>query len=211
MISFFKRLMGHNDKFFVLLEASATEAQKSVDLLTEMMKGSEDAIRPMDELSLTRRKDKRITEEISEELCRTFVTPMDREDIEGLSTELYKITKTVQRFSEKFILCKHHVCCSDFSNQIDVVGRATKTVVDMVRKLGKKPSLEDIKEQNDQLHRLEAEADRMMMDLRKVWYSGNHDPLQIIVGMDLHETLEEVVDRCRDAGNVIFQIVLKYS
>ena len=45
----------------------------------------------------------------------------------------------------------------------------------------------------------------------QVIYSGKHDPLKVIILLDLCETLEKIIDRCRDAGNVVFQIVLKYS
>ena len=50
-----------------------------------------------------------------------------------------------------------------------------------------------------------------MMDMTRELYSGRHEALRVIVILDLYSTLEKVVDRCRDAGNVVFQIVLKYS
>ena len=50
-----------------------------------------------------------------------------------------------------------------------------------------------------------------MFDLLNDLYSGKYEPLQMIVMRDLVELLEKVIDRCRDAGNVIFQIVLKNS
>ena len=205
-----RRLFGRDDKFFTLLEASAVEAQKSIQLLVEMMNDPE-ATRPLDEVRETRRKGKRISEEISEELCKTFVTPMEREDIEALSIALNKIAKTVDRFSEKYILCQNHVCASDFTRQIAIIEQAAETVVEMVKRLRTRAHLEETKEQNDRLHRLEAEADKLMMDLLKDLYCGKHPPLKVIVVLDMHETLEEIVDRYRDAGNVIFQIVLKYS
>jgi len=58
---------------------------------------------------------------------------------------------------------------------------------------------------------MEGEADKLMFALIKDLYGGKHDPLKVIAIMDLYETLEKIIDRCRDAGNVIFQVVLKYS
>ena len=68
-----------------------------------------------------------------------------------------------------------------------------------------------MKEQNDRLHNLEGQADKLMLQFVRDLYSGQHEPLKVIITLDLCETLERIVDRCRDAGNVIFQIVLKYS
>ena len=58
---------------------------------------------------------------------------------------------------------------------------------------------------------VEGEADKLIMELLKDLYSGQHDPLRVIMLRDLYDLLEKVVDRCRDAGNVLSQIVLKYT
>ncbi len=205
-----RKLLGYDDKFFDLLEASAEEAQSSVQLLVDMLKKA-NGMPTLDQFILTRRKDKQITEEISEQLCKTFVTPLEREDIEALSIVLYKIPKTVEKFSQKFVLCYKHIAHFDFSRQADIMEQATATVTEMVRTLRERPHLERVKEQNNRLQFLEKGADKLMMSLIKDLYSGKHEALKVIIVMDLYETLERIIDRCRDAGNVIFQIVLKYS
>jgi hypothetical protein len=202
--------LGYDDKFFELLESSAVEAQSSVQLLVAMLK-TPDQVPTLDEFIQTRRKDKRITEQITEQLCRTFVTPLDREDIEQLSFALYKIPKTAEKFGEKFVLCHELLASKDFTRQIQLLEEAAATVTRMVRKLRERSDLEKMKVQNDRLHYLEGEADKLMLDQIKELYSGKHDPLRVIVSLDLYEILEGIIDRCRDAGNVIFQIVLKNS
>jgi uncharacterized protein Yka (UPF0111/DUF47 family) len=205
-----KQLFGRDDHIFNLLEASAGEAQGSVRMLKEIVT-SADGPGSMSALILSRRKDKRITEEITEHLCRTFVTPLEREDIESLAVALYKIPKTVLKFSEKFIVCHQHLSGVDFSPQLRLLEQATDTLILMVRMLKEHAGLDAMKARNEIMHQLESEADRLMLDLLKDLYSGSHDPLRVIVLRDLYETLELIIDRCRDAGNVIFQVVLKYS
>ena len=205
-----RKLLGHDDKFFDLLEASAVEAQNSMRLLVDIMSKA-DAMPTMDDLVQSRRKDKRITEQITEELCKTFVTPLEREDIEALSRSLYKICKTIEKFSEKYILCREHLKDANFSRQVSILEQTTQTVTQMVQKLRTRTHLEGMKQQNDKLHYLEGEADKLMLELLRDLYSGRHDTLKVLIVMDLYETLEKVIDRCRDAGNVIFEIVLKYS
>ena len=205
-----RRLLGYDDKFFDLLEASAVEAQTSAQLLVEMLRKTKD-VSSLDGFVLTRRKDKRITEEITEELCKTFVTPLEREDIEELSFALFKIPKTVEKFSERYLLCGEQVKGVDFTQQACILEQATATVVEMVKKLSSHAGLETMKDFNERLHHLEGKADKLMLDLIKDLYTGKHEPLKVIILTNLYETLETVIDRCRDAGNVIFQIVLKYS
>lgn len=210
MINAIRKLLGYEDKFFNLLEASADEAKASVQLLLTMLKNP-DGVPSMGEFIQSRRKDKKITEEITEQLCKTFVTPLEREDIEALSIALYKIPKTAEKFSEKYILCQAQIRDVDFLKQGAILEQTTETVSQMVKKLRERAQLETIKEYNDRLHYLEGEADKLMLDLVKDLYSGKYDPLKVIIILDLHETLEKIIDRCRDVGNVIFQVVLKYS
>ena len=71
--------------------------------------------------------------------------------------------------------------------------------------------LERVKELNDKLQFLEGEADKHMMALYKDLFNGKHEPIQVIALKDLYELLEKIIDRCRDAGNVIAHIALKNS
>ena len=90
-----QKLLGKDDKFFRLMEGSAEEARTSIRSLSEMLKAS-DGKRSLDALAEARRNEKRITRELSEHLSRTFVTPLEREDIQALAEALYKIPKTIE-------------------------------------------------------------------------------------------------------------------
>jgi uncharacterized protein Yka (UPF0111/DUF47 family) len=81
----------------------------------------------------------------------------------------------------------------------------------LVRSLRDGMNLERVRELNDKLQFLEGEADKHMMVLYKDLFGGTHPALQVIVLKDLYELLEKIIDRCRDAGNVVSQIVLKNS
>ena len=204
-----QKLFGKEDKFFNLLEASAEEARASVQALVKLTEArQEGSLEPFVE---SRRKDKKITEQISEELVRTFVTMLEREDIEALSNALYKVPKTVEKFAEHYILVEKRVRDVDFSRQIHHLELATDTVLTMVKKLRRVADLEEVKELNAKLQSIEGEADKLMLELLRDLFSGKHETLVVVVLKDLYELLEKVVDRCRDAGNVVSHIVLKNS
>lgn len=205
-----QRLLGKEDKFFSLLEASAQEARTSVQALVKLSQDLDRPV-PLDEFSYSRRKDKMITREISAAVYTTFVTALEREDIEDLSNALYKIPKTVEKVSERMLVAPQFVRGIDFSKQIDLLDRATAIVVDLVRCLRDGMDLEKVKELNDKLQFLEGEADKHMMTLYKDLFSGKYQPLQVIALKDLYELLEKIIDRCRDAGNVIAHVALKNS
>ena len=202
--------MGKEDKFFTLLEASAEEARTSVQALVRLSK-TLDNPPAVDEFAYARQKDKQITREISAAVYTTFITALEREDIEELSNALYKIPKMIDKFTTRLLATPQHVRGIDFSTQIDLLERATDIVLELVKSLRKGMDLEKVKDLNDKLQFLESEADNHMMALYKDLFSGKHEPIQVIALKDLYELLEKVIDRCRDAGNVIAHIVLKNS
>ncbi len=205
-----QRLLGKEDKFYSLLEASAEEARTSVQALVKLSQDLDRPV-PLDEFSYSRRKDKMITREISAAVYTTFITALEREDIEDLSNALYKIPKTVEKVSARILITPQFVRGIDFSKQISLLEGATGIVVELVRCLRDGMDLERVKELNDKLQFLEGEADKHIMALYKDLFSGKHEPLQVIALKDLYELLEKIIDRCRDAGNVIAHIALKNS
>jgi uncharacterized protein len=64
---------------------------------------------------------------------------------------------------------------------------------------------------NAKLQGIEGDADKLELQRLRDLYKGNHDAKQIIFLHDLYGLLEKVIDRCRDAGNIIVQVALKYS
>jgi uncharacterized protein Yka (UPF0111/DUF47 family) len=206
-----QKIFGKGDKFFDLLEASAEEVRGSVHALVKVLEAPNPEAISLEDFVLARRKDKRITEEISEELVKTFVTGLEREDIETLSFALYRITKTTEKFAERYRIAAPQLQGIDFMKQTQLIVSASDTLVEMVKTLRKMPPLEKIKDLNDKLQYAEGQADKIMLELLKDLYNGGHNPLKALIVHDLYELLEKVVDRCRDAGNVISNIVLKNS
>ena len=205
-----QNLFSKGDRFHDLLEQAAAETHESVRLVHELIKSPRDT-RKFDDLVMTRRKERKISEQISDELVKTFVTGLEREDIEALARGLYKIPKTAEKLAERFMLAAPHLPGVDFSKQSEMMLRATDVVFEMIKHLRAMEDLEKIKALNDKLQYIEGEADRFMIDALRELYSGRYEAIRAIVLRDIYELIEKVVDRCRDVGNVVMQIVLKNS
>jgi uncharacterized protein Yka (UPF0111/DUF47 family) len=209
-----KKVLGRDEKFFDLLEASAIEANLSASRLKDFLLKIQNVLSVdcLQELILTRRKHKEITSEITRELCRTFVTPLEREDIEALSKSLYKIPKTVQKIAERIMICPRDIV-KDVSlrNQVHFLEQATDIVVKMVKLLRSGDSLDVVVEMDTRLQFIEGEADKLVTQMLQGLYQGRREAKDVIILKDVVELLERAIDRCRDAGSTVFQIVLKIS
>lgn len=205
-----QKFLGKDDPFFALLEESAKESQNSVLALKRILLNPSQTP-TLDDFIAARLHEKALATQIRDLLVNTFVTALEREDIESLSNTLYKIPKTVEKFAERYILCAPQLRDIDFTQYIVMLEETMNTLFAMVHALRKKSDLEVMKEFNGKLQKLEGDADKLMLDRLRDVYSGKHDAVKAVILKDLYELLEKVFDRSRDAGNVVFHIVLKHS
>lgn len=203
-----QRLLGHDKQFFDLLDASAQESHASVLALKRLLQNPGEAT--LEPFTALRRKDKKITTEIHELLCRTFVTAMEREDIQDLATALYKIPKIIGKFAERLVVARERLKGEDFSRHMALLEEATATLIEMLRQL-RAMHLQALVRLSTRLREIEAEGDRFLSEFNRYLYSGQVDPLNAIILKDLYELLEKALDRSRSAGNVMARIALKHS
>ena len=207
-----RKLLGQDEKFFDLLEASAQQADSSVHELVALLAKLEhgDSPQSLEAFVHSRREDKRITQELTEQLCKTFITPLEREDIQALATALYKIPKTVEKIGERILICPEDLHGRSFAKQVEFLDQAAEAVLAMVKELRKGTDIATVRDMNDNLQTIEGDADKLELDLLRDLYHGDYDTKHMIFLRDLYDLLEKVIDRCRDAGNIVLQVVLKY-
>jgi uncharacterized protein len=209
-----RKFLGHDEKFYDLLEASANQADSSVhhlvDLLVQLERGDESP-QNLEVFAESRREDKRITQELTEALSKTFVTPLEREDIQALAASLYKIPKTVEKIGERILISPQDLHGRSFRKQVELLDQAAETVLAMVKQLRKGPNISTTREMNTRLQTIEGDADKLELEVLHDLFHGDYSAKHIIFLRDLYDLLEKVIDRCRDAGNIILQVVLKYS
>ena len=208
-----RKLLGQDEKFFDLLEASAQQADSSVHELVALLAKVEHGASPqsLGAFVHSRREDKRITQELTEQLCKTFITPLEREDIQALAAALYKIPKTVEKIGERILICPQDLHGRTFAKQVEFLDQAAEAVLAMVKELRKGTDIATVRDMNDNLQAIEGDADKLELDLLRDLYHGNYDTKHMIFLRDLYDLLEKVIDRCRDAGNIVLQVVLKYA
>lgn len=213
MSTFLRRLLGKDDKFFNLLDEAAAESKRAAELLAKLQSeiGKPGFDNTFDELVASRRKDKKIGNKIAQELLVTFVTPIEREDIEALANKLYRIPKVSEKVAERISICPAHFSHDIVSKQTRMLVQCADILVEMVKCLRNMKDVEKVHELYERLQTIEGDADKLMVGLLKELYQGSVDAKEVMVLKDIYELIEAAIDISRDAGKVIFQTVLKYS
>ncbi|TAM16057.1 MAG: pit accessory protein [Rhodanobacter sp.] len=203
-------IFGKGDKFYNLLEQSAAAAHESAKALHGLVTQA-DHTPVMAEFAAARAREKALAAQISEELVNTFVTALDREDIEALNSALYKIPKTVEKFAERYEIVAQRLTGVDFAQRAMVLERSSAVVVEMIGELRRGLRIDPVKKLQDRLQTLESEGDRMLLAPYRTLYVEGNDAMRAMLAKDLFELLEKAIDKCRDVGNIVYSIVLKNS
>ena len=202
-------IFGSGTQFYALLDDAAAAAYDSAKALHAMMRES-DRQPALDAFKLARLRERTAAEKISQALVDSYITPIEREDIEALGSALHKIPKQIEKFADRYALATQHLAHIDFAPRAAMLEQAAGVVVEMVREL-RHMRLEPMSKLNERLRSIEMEADRLILELHREIYSGRMDAADMFLLKEFFEILEKAIDRCREAGVVAYQIVLKNS
>ncbi|MGN6322364.1 MAG: DUF47 domain-containing protein [Dyella sp.] len=195
-------IFGKGDKFYGLLEQSAEAARESAKALHELVSQADHAP-VMAAFAAARSREKALAGQISEELVNTFVTALDREDIEALNSALYKIPKSVEKFAERYEIVAGRLEGVDFAQRALVLTRATDVIAEMIGELRRGLRIDPVKKLQDRLQTLESEGDRMLLAPYRTLYLEGNDAMRAMLAKDLFELIEKAIDKCRDVGNIV--------
>jgi len=203
-------IFGKGDKFYGLLEQSAATVCESTKALHELLTQPDQGA-VMAAFTASRAREKALAAQISEELVNTFVTALDREDIEALNSSLYKIPKSIEKFAERYEIVSARLVGVDFAQRAMVLQRSSEVVAEMIGELRRGLRIDPVKKLQDRLQALESEGDRMLLAPYRTLYVEGGDVMRAVLAKDLFELIEKAIDKCRDVGNIVYSIVLKNS
>ena len=202
------RLIPKEESFFDLFEELSGVLLKAGGLLAEATERFETLPENAKRLERLEHDGDQITHEIITRLNRTFITPIDREDIHGLTTALDDVLDLIEAATERFILYKVSSITPQAQEIAKVVQQQVRQIHEVMPKL-RHLRHERIMEHCIEINRLENVGDRLLRDAFAALFNGNPDPIYVIKWRELYEFLESATDKCEDVANVIEAIVLK--
>lgn len=209
----FPSLLPRENKFHVLIEGLSAQAASCARHLHTFVGSTDDSARARagQAIGESRLKTKALAADMTRELCRTFVTPFDREDIQDFASDLYKIPKTIEKVRERLTLHGLHQEKGDFLRQTDLIVQEAEAMEIMVRDLVSGQSARQIQDKIAVLYDLEHKGDAVLGELLVSLFSTPHEARDLILRKDIYDMLEKIIDRYRDAAGVALQMVLKHT
>jgi predicted phosphate transport protein (TIGR00153 family) len=200
------RLTPQNRAFFGLFTRASANTVEIARLLVELLDRFPEGVDLVRRIKDLEHEGDQVTHEIVDLLNRTFVTPFERDDMFRLATAIDDICDHVDEAADNIMLFGVRVIPADAKAQADVILRAAMQLDEAVRLL---EGFKDSRNQLTELRSLEDEGDRLVRDAVAGLFRSGQDPLSIIRWKDIYEQLEEAVDACETAADVLEAILVK--
>ena len=194
-------------EFFGLFTQASLNAREIartlVELLEEWPEGGRERLRDVRELE---HEGDRLTHEVIDLLNPTFVTPFDRDDMYRLASAIDDVCDHGDEAADNIDAYEVHDVPEKARLQAEVIHRAASRLHEAVERL---EGFKDSSRQLDALRELEDEGDRLEREAVAELFRSGADPLTIIRWKDIHAQLEEAVDACENAADVLEAILVK--
>jgi hypothetical protein len=199
------RLRPQKREFFDLFTAASANACAMADALVELLDTWPDTDKLRDIRELEHEGD-RLTHEVIDLLNRTFVTPLDRDDMYRLISAIDDVCDYIDEAADNIDAYEVREVPHRAKEQGIVIARAAQRLHEAVELL---EGFKDSAKQLVALRELEDEGDRLMREAVADLFRSGADPLTIIRWKDIHEQLEEALDACENAADVLEAILVK--
>ena len=202
------RLIPREERFFDDFVSLAEQIRVGASMLQDMLAPDKPIWDKADEIKEVEHKCDFLTHEIIQRLHRTFVTPLDREDIHALARALDDVMDAIDATAAIVRLYQIERVRPDARELAHLVLTSAEQVVIALRALETRtgvaaPAVE--------INRLENEADRAHQHAVRRLFEEERDPVSIIKWKEILDFLEAATDRCEDVANVLEGVVVKHA
>jgi predicted phosphate transport protein (TIGR00153 family) len=210
MLGWFRALMPKEERFFELFARHARVTVAGAEALKGLLNGGDDVLRYCKEINARENEADEITREVLTALRRTFITPLDRGDIKDLITSMDDAIDQMNKTAKVIALFELRSFERPMQDMGEIIIKAAKLSMEAI------PLLSAIGSQAGRLNalteeiiRVEEQADQLYDQGRKELFLKQTNAIAFVIGTEVYDHLEKVVDRFEDVANEISAIVIE--
>lgn len=202
-------IMPPEDKmFFTLFQDSAEICKLSAKLYNEVLETK--LTEEKKETALKYRKKGKLSYKlVLKQLNKSFITPIEREDIQYIAVQLNKINKKIVKACLNLEVYHLTEYTEEMKEQALTLVSATEQLGDIIKKFKKVSDVDDITKSNIAMKELETHGDEIHLKAMSELFSGKFDTLEVIKLRDMYKEIENALDACFNVSDTILSVVLK--
>jgi uncharacterized protein Yka (UPF0111/DUF47 family) len=211
MFGFLKKLLPPaNEEYFAFFEEAAANCKETAQLFHQISEsGGNDML--LEEARRLKRQSNATAKAILRKLNSTFITPIDREEIQSLANLLNKITKRIVRVCFNLRIYRIETVTSDLTMQIGNLMEAVDALYPVIRIVRNTSQVDEATKYNNQMKEIESKGDDILNQTMAKLFSEAVPPLDVIKYREIHKDIESVLNLCYDVSDEVLSIVLKHS
>lgn len=199
-------LFPKDEDFFLLFRKQAELVHESCQQLHEMMQKFDRLEERAKALKEVEHRADLVTHEVFERLNRTFITPLEREDIHGLASGLDDVVDAAEAIGSRLLLFGITESRPEAVRMTEIL---VASALQIEQAVGNLRNLQNLMSFSIEIHRLENEADAISRQVVADLFSGRHEILDVMRWKEIYGRLENATDMCEDVANTIESIVIK--
>ena len=196
--------------FFEIFDRASVNVTKAASLLVALMENFDNIEARAKEIYEVEQEGDILTHEIMKNLNKTFITPIDREDLHSLAASMDDVLDLIWGAVDRLIVFKIRETTKEAISMSKDLLVTTEVMHKAINNL-KEKNYSHIQDYCIEINRLENRIDRDFRDALGKLFDEVKDPILIIKWKEIYEHLEDASDRCEDVANVLEAIVLKYA
>jgi hypothetical protein len=205
-----KKIFPKEINFFEMFEKAALNVNRGAISLVEMMDNFGVAEVKAKEIYEAEQEGDMLTHEVLRRLNKTFITPLDREDIHSLISRLDDVLDLIWASADRAVLFKLNNPLPEAAELAKTLHETTEIIIKAISCL-KDKKYSYIQEYCIEINRLENRCDRIFREALVKLFDNIKDPIIVIKWKEVYEHLEDASDKCEDVANILEGIVLKHA
>ena len=213
MLSWFQALMPKEGRFFELFRRHTETLVQGAEALRKLLEGGPDVPKWCEEVSRYENDADAITREVLTEVGHTFITPFDRGHIQALTTTMDDAIDQMQKTAKAVTLFEQREFTEEMRAMADIIVRTSRLTVELVGALSSlRKNAARITQLAQEITGLEEEADHLYDAGMKALFlkAREGNALDYMVGAEIYDHLEKVVDRFEDVANRVSTILIEH-
>lgn len=203
------RLVPKDEKFFDQIEELSSLVKSSAQRMNELVHSFPTIDGLADQISNSKEKALEVMQSSLQRLDNAFITPLDREDIMQLITDLYDVIDKISDVAKRFSLYKLERLYPNLYMQSDTLVRVAVALDAIVIELRREKKLKELEGQLIEIDALEKEASANRDKFLSQLFEGSPDPLEVMKKKELHDMLESAVWDCENVTRTLGRVLLK--
>ena len=199
-------LIPREEKYFSMLSQLASQVKQGGEIFVKIFQDYKNHAQYADQIKVIELACDDVAAKILQKLNSSFITPIDREDIYLLVTELDDVIDMINDLARRLEIYSVTQPREDATEIARLLGSATSEIADVFALL---EDQQGIGEHTRTINQLEKRADSLYRDALRRLFKEERDPIEVIKWMSIYEELENSIDRCKDVAEALEAVMVK--